>query len=107
VVAGDIGYLSAAFHQRQKTPQNIVVLLWPVDTVGAHAPAVNDIANQIQLVTAVMFEKVDQAIGLAAFGAQVNVGKKNRAVVSLGGIGIEVDILFYAHLHLSWWFGQN
>jgi hypothetical protein len=71
--------------QRQESTHNIAVALGPVK-LRAQAPPVDDVADQIQFVARMPFEKVQQSLGLTAAGAEMDIGQKNGSKVTLFGL---------------------
>jgi hypothetical protein len=44
---------------------------------AAHRPEVNDVANQKEIFSLVFAQEVEQTVGLASAGTEVNVGEKD------------------------------
>ena len=61
----------------QKLLHDVVVMLRPVPA-GLQLPAVDDVADEVDRVGVMVAEEVEQAIGLAAARAEMNVGNKER-----------------------------
>ena len=73
VVAGDVDHLGAALAHGQQAADHVAVALRPVHP-AAQAPAIDDIADQIDAVGVIALEKGRQVFGLAIPGAQVHIG---------------------------------
>ncbi|EHP44079.1 hypothetical protein OR16_05342 [Cupriavidus basilensis OR16] len=52
---------------------------------AAQLPAIDDVADQVELVRFIVLEEIEQVIGLAARRAEVNVGQPDGAVVTDSG----------------------
>ena len=72
VVTGYVHHPGATLAHGQHAAQHVGMGLRPVDAL-AQAPAVDDVTNQVKLVTVVGFEEGCQLVGLAATGAEVQV----------------------------------
>jgi hypothetical protein len=81
VIAGDIDDPRTALGALQHPPHHIVVRGGPVKA-PLHAPAVDDVADQIHGFAVGMVEKVDQHLRVAAARAQMDVGNPDRAKAS-------------------------
>src|SRR4051812_9230865 len=75
VVAGDVDDAGALARPAQQFLYDIVVGLRPIPS-GSEHPAVDDIADEINDVSFVVAKKFEQFFGLAAFGAEVQVGQE-------------------------------
>jgi len=73
VVAGDIDHVGALARLAQDLLHHVVVRLRPVPP-ALQAPAVDDVAHQVEIVALVLPQEVEQQFGLAAAGAKVNIG---------------------------------
>jgi hypothetical protein len=78
VIAGDVDHLGAALAHGQQPADHVAVRLGPVET-AAQPPAVDDVADQIELVAVVALEKGRQVFGLAIAGAKVHIGNPQGA----------------------------
>lgn len=58
------------------------MLLRPVIQRGGHTPAVDDIADEEELIAGVLLEEFQQAIRLTTFGTEMYVGQKDRFEMS-------------------------
>ena len=83
VVAGDVDDVGALARLAQDLLHHVVVRLRPVPP-ALQAPAVDDVAHQVEIVALVLLQEVEQKFGLAAAGAEMNVRQKNCAVT--GGL---------------------
>jgi hypothetical protein len=72
VIARDVGDAAAFAGPAQDLLDDIVVALLP-EPAALEAPAVEHVAHQVEVVRVVMLEEVQQAVGLAGRGAEVNV----------------------------------
>jgi hypothetical protein len=86
VVAGHIDHLHALAGHPQDLLDHIVVGLRPVPA-ALQLPAVDDVADQIELLALHPLDEVQQHIGLAALGAQVHVADEHRAAAQNLGFG--------------------
>ena len=57
VVTRHIDHMAALAHTAQDFLHHVVVCLWPIP-FAAQLPSVNDVANQVQVIAGVRFEKV-------------------------------------------------
>ena len=80
VIAGDVGDFGAVAREAQDQAQHFVVGFVPVPGF-AQAPAVDDVAHEIEMVAGRVTQKVDQEIDPAAAGAEMEVGDEHTAVV--------------------------
>jgi hypothetical protein len=83
VVAGNVGDLGARPRMPQDQPQHLVVMRVPVPGL-AQPPAIDDVADQIQLLAAHAFQEIGEKIGPAAAGAEMHVGDEDAAVAFAG-----------------------
>ena len=72
VIAGDEDDLGAALGLAQNGAQHIVVRLRPEHGLF-HAPHIDDVADQEQIVHLDVVQEIEQQIGAAAFEAQMDV----------------------------------
>src|ERR1700730_3753210 len=77
MVAGHVDDARALARLAQQLLHHVVVMLRPVPA-GLELPAVDDVADQINGVGIVIAEEIEEAIGLAAARAEMNVGDKER-----------------------------
>ena len=80
MIAGDINDLNALPGQPEDLLDHIIVRLRPVPSVP-ELPAVDDVAHQVQGVEFRGPDEVEQEFGLAAPGAEVDVGNEDRPVL--------------------------
>ena len=80
VVAGHVDDARALARLAQQLLHHVVVALRPVPA-ALQAPAVDDVADQVDLVGVVVLQEIEQELGLAAARAQMNVGDEDGAVV--------------------------
>jgi hypothetical protein len=80
MIAGDINDAGAFFGLVDYPLHNITVQGRPIQT-ALEFPQVDNIADQIQIITVYVVEKVSQLFGLAAFGAKMSIGNPDRAIV--------------------------
>ena len=81
MIAGDIDDAGATLGALQDAPDDVVMRGGPVEAL-LQAPAVDDVADQIQRVAVDVVEEIDQHVGVAAARAQVDVGNPDRAVAA-------------------------
>jgi hypothetical protein len=88
VIAGDIDDLRAFSRLAQDLLHDVVVRLRP-EPAFAKLPAVDDVADEIQVFRLVMPKEIEQIRRLAATRAEVDVGQPDRAVAlrGVGGVG--------------------
>lgn len=79
MVARHIDNSSAFARLAQNFLNDVVVGLRPIPST-LHAPAINDIADQVQIFAFGVFQKIEQKIGLAPFGAQMDIRNPNASV---------------------------
>ena len=81
---------AALAHPAQDLLHHIVVLLRPVPA-PAQLPAIDDVADQIEMIARIGPQEGQQRLGLAALGPEVKIGDENaaqprtRLAVRLGG----------------------
>jgi hypothetical protein len=80
VVAGHIDDRGPGLGLVQDGAHDVVVRLGPIQA-AFHVPEVDDIPEQVQVIALDGIEKVEQVMGLAVFGAQVDVGDPDAAVM--------------------------
>ena len=78
VVTGYKNHFAALAGPAQQLLHHIVMRLRPVPAL-AQLPAIHNVAHQVQVFAGVVFQKVQQRVGLAAYGSQMQIGDKNRA----------------------------
>jgi hypothetical protein len=83
MVAGDQHHASAAVRHLEHPADHFVVGFGPVPAL-AQPPAIDDIADQIERLTFVRTQEIEQQLGVAAARAQVDVGNPDRAQFALG-----------------------
>ena len=83
VVAGDIDHVGALARLAQDLLDHVIVRLRPVPP-ALKPPAVDDVAYEVEIFAFVLLQEVEQKFGLAAAGAEMNVGQKDCAVT--GGL---------------------
>ena len=72
VIAGDENHFGAALGLAQNRAQHIVVRLRPEHAL-LHAPHIDDVADQEQVVHLDVVQEIEQQVGAAAFEAQMDV----------------------------------
>ena len=87
VIARHEHHARAAPHLAQQLLDHVVVSLRPIEA-RAHAPAVDDVADEIVGLGIVVAQEVEHQLRLAAACSQVNVGKEDRAVAVDGVEGL-------------------
>lgn len=101
VVAGHEHHAAALARPAQQLLHHIVVGLGP-EPAAPQLPAVHDVAHQVKVIARVVLEKVEQAFGLAAGRAQVQVGDEHRAQVAVAGwmrvVGVGSSVLPTSHV---------
>ena len=80
VVAGHEDDVRSLARLAQHLLDDVVVRLVP-EEAALHRPAVDDVADQVQPGRLVVAQEVEQVLGLAAGGAQVDVGDEDRPVL--------------------------
>ena len=83
MVADNVGDVRAALGSRQDTADDVCVGLRPVPFL-LEAPAINDVADKVELFARIGLEEGAQGFGLAAARAQVDVGDEDRAIFRPG-----------------------
>lgn len=81
MVAGNVDDLGSFTRLAEQLLNDVVVALIPIDRL-AQPPAVDDVADQVQVLGFGMAEKIEQELGLAAARAEVDIGDPDRAVLS-------------------------
>ena len=89
VIAGDVDDLRAFARLAQDLLHDVVVRLRP-EPAFAKLPAVDDVADQVQVFRFVMPQEVEQIRRLAAARAEVDVGEPDGAVAVRRVFGIRV-----------------
>ena len=84
VIAGQIDDAHALAGLAQELLHHVVVGLRPIPA-RPQLPAVDDVAHQIDHVGVVVAHEVEEALGLAALGAQMHVGNEQRAEPARAG----------------------
>ncbi len=79
VVAGEVADAGAAPGLGDDGADDAALVRSPVEA-GAHFPAVEDVADQVELFAVVALEEIGEAGGLAAGRAEVDVGNPEGAV---------------------------
>ena len=79
VIAGHVNHAGALAHLAQQLLHDIIVGLRPIPTV-LEPPAVDHVADEIDRLGIIMFEKIQQKLGLTPARAEMNVGQEKRAV---------------------------
>jgi hypothetical protein len=64
----------------QHTAHYIGMTLFPPPFVLFYFPCINNVAHKIQCIAGGVFEKIVEMIGLAIFGAKMNVGNEYTAI---------------------------
>ena len=64
---------------RRDLLHNVVVRLRPVPP-ALQAPTVDDVADEIEIVAFVLLQEIQQQLGLATTGAEMDVRQKDRAM---------------------------
>ncbi|MNH11293.1 hypothetical protein D3C79_708020 [compost metagenome] len=72
VIAGDIDHLGAALAHGQQAADHVGVRLGPVHA-AAQLPAIDDVADQVDLIGLIALEELRQVLGLAIARSQVHV----------------------------------
>ena len=80
VVAGHINDAATLAPTPQQLLHHVVMRLGPKPT-ATQLPAVDDVAHQVQIVTGVVFEKLQKLNRLTTRRAQMQVRNENRAVM--------------------------
>ena len=88
VVAGNQHHALAVAGAAQDLLHHGVLRGGPVDAT-VHRPEVDDVADQEQVVAFIVAQEVEQALGLAAAGAEMDVGDEDRANVHRLPVGKE------------------
>jgi hypothetical protein len=78
MISGYVGDAGTLARLSQYLLHHIIVRLRPVPA-AAQPPAIDNIADQIDIVRIVMTQKVYQKLGLRGFRAQMKVRNENRA----------------------------
>ncbi|MNN24475.1 hypothetical protein D3C81_1379100 [compost metagenome] len=72
MVAGDVDHLGAALAHGQQAADNVGVRLRPVHA-ATQLPAIDDVADQVDLIGLIALEELRQVLGLAIARSQVHV----------------------------------
>ena len=85
VIAGNVNHLRllAALAQQFLNEEIVVILPMPF---GTQSPAVDKIANQIEIAAVALTQKIEQGVHLRMFGAEMDVGNPNRTKPFLLGV---------------------
>jgi hypothetical protein len=86
VVAGDVDHFGPLSRHPQDLLDHVVVGLGPVPA-AAQLPAVDDVADQIELVALDVADEVQQQLGLTPSGPQVQVADEDGTVAANGDVG--------------------
>jgi hypothetical protein len=84
VVAGNQHHLLAVAGAAQDFLHHGVLRRGPVDA-AVHGPEIDDVADQEQVFAFVVAQEIEQAFGLAAAGAEMDVGDEDRADLHQSG----------------------
>ena len=79
MVAGHIDHLGALARLAQQLLHHIVVALSPIPA-APEAPAVDDIADEIEIIGLGMLQEIEEEFGLAALGAEMDVADPDRTI---------------------------
>ena len=79
VIAGNVGDVRAFTRLAEHFLHNVIVPLMPVPA-ALQGPAVDNVADQIQILRFCVLQEFKQQVGLAANRAQVNIGNPDSAV---------------------------
>ena len=101
VVAGHEHHARAAPDLAQQLLDDVVVALRPVEA-GAHAPAVDDVAHQIESIGVVVAKKIQDHLGLAPPRAQMKIGQKNRPIAAGGRRNLKLARAGHGVASVSW-----
>ena len=80
VIARNIDHFDAFAHAAQQLLHDVIMRLRPVPA-ALQSPAVDDVADEVDRVGLVEFEKIKEKVSLTSFGAEMDVGQKQRAVM--------------------------
>jgi hypothetical protein len=92
VIAGNVNHPCALAHLAQQLLHDIIVGLRPIPPV-LEPPSVDHVADEIDRPGIVMFQKIEQKLGLTAARAKVNVRQEKRPVNG------RLWFQFFAHRH--------
>ena len=92
VIAGQEHHLGALARLAQQLLQHVVMALFP-GPGALHAPDIDDIADQVEIIGFRMLQKIEQILGLTSLSPKVNVGNPDCPVT--------VDALLAVHLPSS------
>ncbi len=81
MVARDVRHLHALAAHAQDLLHHVVVRLGPVPA-ALQPPAVDDVADQVELFALEAADEVEQELGLAAARAQMDVGDEDGAIAA-------------------------
>ena len=84
MIARYVGHLGAIAGETENEPQHLVMRLVPVPGF-AQPPAVDDVADEVEVIAGRVPQEVDQEIDPAAPRAEMQVGNENTAVVCPAG----------------------
>ena len=100
VIAGQIDDAHALAGLAQELLHHVVVGLRPIPA-RLELPAVDDVADQIDHVGVVVAHEVEEALGLAALGAEMHVGNEQRAKPPRAGRHQHARVLLLAHCRIN------
>ena len=83
VVARDVDHVGALARLAHDLLHHVVVRLRPVPP-ALQPPAVDDVADQVEMLALVPLQEIEQQLGLAAARAEMDVRQEDRAVA--GGL---------------------
>ena len=83
MIPGDIGDLRALARLAQDLLHDVVVRLGPVPS-AFQLPAVDNIADEIEIFRLIVAQEIEQVFSLASGCAEMNVGNPNGSVSPLG-----------------------
>src|SRR5581483_155813 len=87
VIPGDVDDLRALARLAEELLHHVVVQLVPVPR-AAQAPAVDDVADEIEEVGLGVLEEIEEEAGLAAARAKMNVGDPDRAIPAIARLAV-------------------
>ncbi len=79
MIARDIDDPGPAMRALQNAPDDVIVRGRPVELL-LQPPAINDVADQVHRLAVGVVEEVDQQLGIAPLGAEVDIADPDRAI---------------------------
>jgi hypothetical protein len=72
MIPKDVVYLGTPFGHCKNTANHVGMFLWPVN-LALQFPDINDVANQIELITLIVLQEMTELAGLRTLGPKMNI----------------------------------